>query len=368
MCVLGQSTNMSNFVEIDGSYMEGGGQALRIALSLSVILNRPVRITKIRANRPKPGLSNQHLHGVNLLRDIARAEVTGNTLLSTELEFVPHSIAGGMYKVDTRTAASITLIYQMIMPVILLSSKRSRIEVTGGTNVSFAPQVEYMQEVLKPNLKRFGISFDLKVLQHGFYPRGNGRCLLDTEPMHYFKAVDLTNFGDFQSVQGFAYYAGRLPKCVAFDMQHSAKREIHRLWPESECSIQVLKHMPDKARDNGTGIILTATTSTGCVLGAATVGEKNADGHMIGSNASCELSGYIKNGICIDQHMQDQLIIFMALAQGRSSILTGALTKHTKTAIYVVEQMTDIKFDIDYVNFAQTQIHCEGIAYRNRSF
>lgn len=358
---------MSNFVEIDGSYMEGGGQILRIALSLSVILNRPVRVTKIRANRPKPGLSSQHLHGVNLLRDISRAEVTGNSLLSTELKFVPHAIAGGTYKVDTRTAASITLVYQMVLPVLLFSSKSSHIEVTGGTNVSFAPQVEYMQQVLKPNLKHFGISFDLKVLQHGFYPRGNGRCHLDMEPIRFLKAVDLTNFGEFQSVQGFAYYAGRLPKCLAFDMQHSAKREIHRLWPESECSIHVLKHMPDKARDNGTGIILTATTNTGCVVGAAKVGEKNVDGHMIGSNVSCELSGYIKNEICIDQHMQDQLIIFMALANGRSSILTGTLTKHTKTAITVVEQMTDIKFDIDYVNFAQTQIHCEGIGYRNQS-
>lgn len=358
---------MNNFVEIDGSYMEGGGQALRIALSLSVILNRPVRVIKIRANRPKPGLSHQHLHGLNLLRDISRAEVTGNTLLSTEVEFVPRAIAGGTYKVDTRTAASITLIYQMILPVLLFTNKPSLIEVTGGTNVLFAPQVEYMQQVLQPNLKHFGISFNLTVVKHGFYPRGNGRCRLELEPVRYLKAVELIRFGDFQSVQGYAYYAGRLPKCIAFDMQHSAKREIHRLWPENECSIEVFKHLPDKARDNGTGIILTSTTSTGCVVGAATVGEKNVYGHMVGSNASCELSNYIKNEICVDNHMQDQLIIFMALASGRSSILTGNLTKHTKTAIYVVEQMTDIKFEIDYINFAQTQISCEGVGYRNAS-
>jgi RNA 3'-terminal phosphate cyclase (ATP) len=46
---------------IDGSYREEGGQILRTALALAVILNQPVRIKNIRAGRKNPGLAAQHL-------------------------------------------------------------------------------------------------------------------------------------------------------------------------------------------------------------------------------------------------------------------------------------------------------------------
>ena len=59
-------------VVIDGSVYEGGGQSVRIAVGLSVILNKKCRITNIRAGRPNPGLSNQHLAGVLLVRDISQ--------------------------------------------------------------------------------------------------------------------------------------------------------------------------------------------------------------------------------------------------------------------------------------------------------
>ena len=40
------------------------------------------------------------------------------------------------------------------------------------------------------------------------------------------------------------------------------------------------------------------------------------------------------HGGCTDEHLQDQVIIFMALASGTSQLLTGPLSLHTKTSLY----------------------------------
>jgi RNA 3'-terminal phosphate cyclase len=44
-------------IHIDGSHGEGGGQILRTAVALSAVTGRSIRVEKIRANRPRPGLS-----------------------------------------------------------------------------------------------------------------------------------------------------------------------------------------------------------------------------------------------------------------------------------------------------------------------
>jgi RNA 3'-terminal phosphate cyclase (ATP) len=60
--------------------------------------------------------------------------------------------------------------------------------------------------------------------------------------------------------------------------------------------------------------------------------------------------------------MQDQLIVFMALVQGKSRIRTGPLTLHTQTAIHFTELLTGVKFNvIQSANKNNFIIECEGI-------
>ena len=86
---------MRHPIEIDGSHGEGGGQILRSALSLSLMTGLPFRMSRVRAQRAKPGLMRQHLACVVAAQQVSGARVRGAELGSTELEFHPGPLVAG---------------------------------------------------------------------------------------------------------------------------------------------------------------------------------------------------------------------------------------------------------------------------------
>lgn len=84
-------------------------------------------------------------------------------------------------------------------------------------------------------------------------------------------------------------------------------------------------------------------TTTKCILGGSAVGSSNETSYETGRRAVNDLVHSIQVGSCVDPYIQDQLIIFMALAKGTSRIRTVfPLTPHTQTAIYVAELFTGV--------------------------
>ena len=78
-----------DFLKINGSYGEGGGQIIRSAVTLSCITKQPIHLENIRENRRIPGLRPQHLTTITILQKITNAKVIGAEIGSTELKFIP---------------------------------------------------------------------------------------------------------------------------------------------------------------------------------------------------------------------------------------------------------------------------------------
>ena len=139
-----------DFIEIDGSFGEGGGAILRLSAGYSVLFNRPIRIKNIRANRPKPGLRLQHLLGLQTLSELTNSQLSNIKVGTHELTFNPEKQVKSSIRLNISTAASIGLLLQPIQIACLGFNKPEKIVISmggGGTFGKWAPSLNYLKHV-----------------------------------------------------------------------------------------------------------------------------------------------------------------------------------------------------------------------------
>ncbi|XP_077463422.1 RNA 3'-terminal phosphate cyclase isoform X2 [Stigmatopora argus] len=354
-------------LDLDGSVLEGGGQILRVAAALSCIGGSSVTICNVRAGRSTPGLRPQHLTGLQLLREMCAGVLQGGAIGSTEVRLTPSKIVAGNYTADTRTAGSVGLLLQAALPCALYADGVSKLCLRGGTNAEMAPQIDYTLKVFKPIAEKFGIHFDCDVTMRGFYPKGGGEVRVVVPALKELQALTMLDRGVITKIHGRAYVAGVLPFKLARDAAAAATRTLRPQIGDLDVDVQAVQEK-DKAYGNGNGIIIIGESSTGCLFAGSALGKKGVSADKIGTEAAEMLLANIGHHGCVDQFLQDQLIIFMALAKGTSRIRTGAVTLHTQTAIHVAQRMTQAKFSItkceDELNVTYI-VECQGSGLTN---
>jgi RNA 3'-phosphate cyclase len=298
-------------IEIDGAI--GYGQVLRTTISLSALTLKPIRIFNIRKNRPKPGLAAQHLTGVKVAGEFCNARVKGLAIGSTEVEFIPQSLNVNDRKIDIGTAGQISLLLQTLMPILIFSNRETSLEIVGGTAGLGAPTIHYLINVTFPILSKLGVPLPkVEVIKEGFYPRGGGLVRIKTYPVKRLNFVKLVERGRVKCIKGVSV-AGSLPKDVA-ERQTSAAVKVLREYGFDDIRIS---SQATSTLSPGTSITLWAECEN-TVLGNDNIGKKGVKAEIIGEECAKGLIKSIESNAALDKFMSDQIIPFLALADGES--------------------------------------------------
>jgi RNA 3'-phosphate cyclase len=327
-------------LKIDGSYGEGGGQILRNAIALSTLLNKPVKITKIRANRPNPGMKAQHYVAIKSIAELCDADVSGLEIGSSSISFKPGEVKGGKYSFDIGTAGSITLVFQACILASLKSKEPVTISLKGGTDVKWSPTWDYFQYVFLPLLQKIGIKVHAKLILRGYYPKGGGDALIMIDPCEKLQPLQLANEQEYSEVNG-KINLSNLPEHIASRMKHTAIRGF--LKNDILTSIDVEE---TKSLSPGVGITLWSQTKD-TIIGATVLGEKSVSSEDIGQMAMTNLLKEIQSNSTLDVYAFDQLLPYMALARDNSSssCFIRELSSHASTNMWLLQQFLDIDFE-----------------------
>jgi len=326
-------------IEVEGGHGEGGGQLLRTAIALSALTETPIRVVRIRAGRPTPGLAAQHVTAINAVAALCEAEVTGASVGASSIEFRPEKLAAGRFSFDVGTAGSITLVLQALLPVAAAAPGAVRVRLLGGTDVRWSPPIDYFNRVFLPSLRRLGAHADVEVLRRGYYPRGGGIVEAVIEPTRSWSALRESGRGKVERVRGIAHVSN-LPEDVPKRMKHAALRRLHGI---PDVKVEERFYRGEEAVGQGGALVLWAESET-VMVGADSLAERGKPSERIGEEAATSLGAEIESQATLDVHAADQLLVYLARADGPSRFRVRSVSGHLETMMWLVPQFLPCRF------------------------
>ncbi|KAF2965591.1 hypothetical protein GQX73_g7982 [Xylaria multiplex] len=338
---------------IDGSTGEGGGQLVRLACALAAVTSRSIEIVNIRANRGggrAGGLKSQHVSAIEWLAKATEAEVNGLAVGSRRLEFKPRAPPTSskerkiVIKAESHGASTL-LILQAVFPYLLFSGNENgdpiELEIHGSTNPSFSPSYEYLDQVLLPTLQeRFGIAVERRLEKRAWTtgPLSLGTIWLKFQPIspgHTLKLVKPWNeqrqAGDFKTMRRIDVSI-LVPYAMLEQMERAMVDYLGREFPEAEINFVLREESGHEARMY---VLAVAHSESGLRWGRDFLYDRKRGGKQI-TTISKEIAKTVTKRLweqivvhtaAVDEYLQDQLVVFQVLAEGRTTYWSRATEK-----------------------------------------
>ncbi|KAM0323129.1 hypothetical protein ACHAQA_008979 [Verticillium albo-atrum] len=283
------------------------------------------------------------LDGRTAIQYLAKATAATTTSLdvgTTSLTFAPslqpHDLAQRHIIINPESpSASALLILQALLPYLIFAAGDPiTLDIAAGTNVSFSLSWDYADQVLLPTLEaRFGVQVNRTLIRRGWSqgPSSRGAVRFKITPLARGQALRPRVFDDagdraITTVDVTIIAPGHMHQ----DLQNRLTEDIGNRFPAADVEFRTVE---DSGHDARVYVLLVARSAGGLRWGRDVLTSTPKKGKAKGRSKTKDedfptslsrklteqLSGEVSRpGVC-DEHLQDQLIIFQALAEGQTS-------------------------------------------------
>ena len=332
--------NDSNPLILDGSQGEGGGSILRVGAGLACVKNRLLRVINIRKNRNNPGLRPQHLIGIQALKTLTNATLSEVRVGTLKLDLHPGSDWRTALDLTIPTAGNVGLLMQTLHNALYRAPiEKCSIQIHGGGTYGMAaPGINYLQNVTYALFNRLGYSVDLKVIRHGFYPKGGAEAVATIVPNPAgYRRLILEERGELESIGGCIVVEQNLQKAhVGERIKGSLITSTSNSLPRGVVMDIRIEH--PSAPSVGVGVDVWCGFSSGAILGIGTVlGERGVPSETIGERAAQKLKQLLESDATVDEYASDQLVPLLCLAHGPSKFKLDTISSHLQTNLKIIQ-------------------------------
>ena len=235
-----------------------------------------------------------------------------------------------------------TLVFQSLLPPLMLGSQSSRLRFRGGTHNLMAPPFDFLSSAYLPQVGQLGPVVSCELLRYGFYPRGGGEFSATIRPAARLAALELLERGKLIRRQVTAIVS-QLPVSIA-------QREVNRIqaksgWPK-KC-FRIIEVSEPAGPGNVVLIEVVYQNVTEVFTG---FGQRGVPAEKVADSAWRELQRYLKSDAPVGEHLADQLLLPLAIGayfgSGGGQFRTTPLSRHSTTQLELLPMFLNVDIDL----------------------
>ncbi|CAD6587071.1 MAG: hypothetical protein CYPHOPRED_003775 [Cyphobasidiales sp. Tagirdzhanova-0007] len=359
-----------------------GHQNLRYRILLSILSQRSILITSIRADSENPGIRDYEVSFLRLIERLSNGTLVEISYTGTEIYVKPGLMAGGTIQHTCPDSRAVGWFLEPILVLGLFGKTDLKLTLKGITTNNRDVSADTLRTSYLPHLSAFlpatvTAPLELRIVKRGFLPSGGGEITYLSPSIRNLKpGYSFTQPGVVNKIRGIAHSV-RVSPAISQRLVNGAKEVLSPLCGDCRIYADVYRGT-ESGKSPGFAITLVATSTTTALHSSEAVSGSSAASsdvvseqntpEELGAQAAYQLLHNISQGACIDKGIEWMACLLMAL--GSEDV--GKVRIASPADILLIQQLRDMKDFLGVmVKIRQHDeedtytLSCVGIGYSN---